>query len=204
VNALNDILKLKSAEAAGLATESRSYNTRMDENVRNRSAEQINSSPERHSHRTEVTPQADEPADPLAKGLPSSGAREHDMDALLLQLESLGLRLFVDDTGRHGRQFPAGEFGRIDLLATDSNGNFVVIDFKGEESPCATIGQMAGYMAFVKKNLAKTGGHSVNGWILARPSFSSDDGVLEEAAEAVGLMVKWYWVRLEFLENRSA
>lgn len=63
---------------------------------------------------------------------------------------------------------------------------------------------MAGYMAFVKKHLAKAKANSVGGWILARPSMSSDDSVLEEAAEAVGIQVKWYFLRLEFLETRGA
>jgi len=127
---------------------------------------------------------------------------ERDIElAFLSQLDLLGLRLFIDENGRDGQQYPAGEFGRIDLLATDSNGNFVVIELKRDDIPRATIGQVAGYIAFVRKNLVKTKVQSVTGWILARPSSPADDRVLKEAAEAVGIQVKLYWVRVELLEG---
>jgi hypothetical protein len=137
----------------------------------------------------------------LDEYLLGKGVRMHeDIEfALVLQLDSLGLRLFVDESGRSGQQYPAAEFGRIDLLTIDSNGDFVVIELKRDDAPRATIGQIAGYIAFVKRNLAKSRGHSVVGWILARPSAPSEDRVLEESADAVGILVKWYDVRLEFL-----
>jgi len=132
-----------------------------------------------------------------------SGAMERDIElALVSQLDSFGLRLFVDSNERNGRQYPAGEFGRIDLLTTDSNGDFVVIELKRDDVPRAVIGQIAGYIAFVKNHLAEARNHSVSGWILARPSSPADDRVLEEAANAVGILVKWYWIRVELLENR--
>jgi hypothetical protein len=129
-----------------------------------------------------------------------SGAMERDIElALLNQLDSLGLTLFVDEQGRDGQQYPAGEFGRIDLLTTHTNGDFVVIELKREEPPRDTIGQIAGYIAFVKKNVQKAKGHKVIGWIMARPSSQADDQILEEAAEAVGIQVKWYVVRIEVI-----
>jgi len=53
---------------------------------------------------------------------------------------------------------------------------------ENEEPPRDTIGQIAGYIAFVKKNVPKAKGHKVVGWIMARPSSQADDQILEEAA----------------------
>jgi RecB family endonuclease NucS len=130
-----------------------------------------------------------------------SNAMERDIEiALVSQLDVLGLRLFVDDDGRSGKQYPAGEHGYIDVLAVDRDENFVVIELK-REAPRATIGQLAGYLAFVRKHLAKPKGRKVVGWILARPSSELDNRLLEESAEAVGIVVRWYRVRLEFIHG---
>jgi hypothetical protein len=152
------------------------------------------------------------PSDGTEEGIPAattdsvafSSAMERDIEsALLSQLNSLGLQLFTDDSGRNGQQYPAGEFGRIDILTTDSNENFVVIELKREDVPRATIGQIAGYIAFVRKTIAKPKGRSVTGWILARPSSPNADSMLEESANAVGVLVKWYEVKLNFLDSQS-
>jgi hypothetical protein len=133
-----------------------------------------------------------------------SSAMERDIEiALVSQLDTLGLTLFVDQDGRSGKQYPAGEHGQIDVLALDSNENFVVIELK-REAPRATIGQLAGYIAFVRNNLAKPRGRSAVGWIIARRSSPVDDRLLEEAAEAVGMHVRWYRVRLEFTETSAS
>jgi hypothetical protein len=146
-------------------------------------------------------PQPDLPASGTIAGQ-FSAAMERDIElALLSQLDSLGLQLFVDENGHSGQQYPAGEFGRIDLLTVDRSGDFVVIELKREDVPRATIGQIAGYIAFVKKNLATPEGRSVVGWILARPSSLQEDRILEESANAIGISVKWYSVRLELLDG---
>lgn len=137
---------------------------------------------------------------PLTRPSEFTNAMERDIEsALLSQLDSLGLRLFVDENGRNGQQYPAEEFGRIDLLAIDAKDDFVVIELKRDDIPRSTIGQIAGYIAFVRKNLAKPRDRSVVGWIVARPSSKIDDSVLEQSAEAVGVLVKWYEVKLTFL-----
>ncbi|MBV9081279.1 MAG: DUF1016 family protein [Acidobacteriaceae bacterium] len=131
-----------------------------------------------------------------------SAAMERDIElALLSQLDSLGLQLFIDEDGRDGNQYVAGDFGRIDILATDANGDFVVIELKRDDVPRATIGQLAGYLAFVKENIANPRGRSVTGWIVARRSSLAQDRVFEEAANAVGILVKWYSVRLDFRDE---
>jgi hypothetical protein len=146
-------------------------------------------------------PEADTPAPGTIAGQ-FSAAMERDIElALLSQLDSLGLQMFVDENGRHGQQYPVGEFGRIDLLTVNGNGDFVVIELKRYDAPRATIGQIAGYIAFVKKKLSTSEDRSVIGWILARPSSLQEDRILEDSANAVDISVKWYSVRLELLEG---
>ena len=136
------------------------------------------------------------------RALPSSADFSHTTErdiesALVSQLDSLlGLKLFVDEDGRSGKQYDAGEFGRIDLIATDSSNNFVVIELKREATREA-IGQLAGYKAFVEEKIAQPKGRSVVSWILARRSNDSDeDTVLEKSAKAAGFAVKWYKLQL--------
>ncbi len=126
---------------------------------------------------------------PPARPSEFTNAMERDIEsALLSQLDSLALRLYVDENGRNGQQYPADEFGRIDLLTTDANEDFVVIELKRDDVPRSTIGQIAGYIAFVRKHIAKPKGRSVVGWIVARPSSTLDDSILEQSADAVGLL----------------
>jgi hypothetical protein len=143
-----------------------------------------------------------DPEDGAEAEFPETPERDIEQ-ALVLQLDTLGLHLFVDQEGRKGQQYPAGDYGRIDLLANDPNGDFVVIELK-REALRPTIGQLAGYLAYVRKHLAKAAGRSAVGWIFARPSSSLDDQLLEEAAEAVGIKVKWYRLRLELLSDNTA
>lgn len=145
-----------------------------------------------------------DPSVTVVSALPFGGfseAMEKDIEqALVSQLDALGLQLFIDENGRSGQQYPAGDHGRIDVLANDSKEDFVIIELT-RDAPRATIGQVAGYIAFVRKHLAKPAGRSAFGWILARPSSSIDDRLLEEAADAVGIQVKWYRARVELLPD---
>jgi endonuclease len=74
-----------------------------------------------------------------------------------------GLKLYQDEEFI-GVEFPVG--GRyIDLLATDRNGDFVVVELKVSRGHERTIGQLLRYMGWVQKNLAA--GKSVKGIIVA-------------------------------------
>jgi len=65
-------------------------------------------------------------------------------------------------------QYPT-EVGKIDLLVKDKETKrFVVIELKKGQTNDDTVGQVARYMGWVKKNLA--GGHEVSGVIIARAS----------------------------------
>lgn len=76
-----------------------------------------------------------------------------------------GLRLYRDEDGEFdGLEFPVGG-RRIDILAVDKNGDYVVIELKVSRGHERTIGQLARYMGWIKKNLA--GEKKTRGMIVA-------------------------------------
>lgn len=76
-----------------------------------------------------------------------------------------GLVLFEDD-GISGIEFPVG--GRyIDILATDSNNNYVVIELKVSRGYDRVVGQLMRYIAWIAENQADSG-QEVRGIIIAR------------------------------------
>lgn len=64
------------------------------------------------------------------------------------------LKLYVDETGRDGKEFQT-EVGNIDILATDEKGNFIVFELKLSRGADKALGQLLRYMGWIKKNLAK-------------------------------------------------
>jgi hypothetical protein len=115
---------------------------------------------------------------------PVSLTIERDLEESLIQnlamLES-GLKLYrVEDMD--GRQLDTGAVGIIDLLALDKNGDFVVIELKAGKAADSVCGQILGYMAWVRRELA--GDKKVRGVIVAS-EFSER---LRYAAEAVGAL----------------
>lgn len=93
-------------------------------------------------------------------------AAESDLrDFLAQNLSCLeeGLRLF-DDGGRSGVEFPV-DSGRIDILAIDHDGKFVVIEMKLSRGRNKTLGQLLYYMGWVDRNL---GNGPCRGVIVAR------------------------------------
>lgn len=76
------------------------------------------------------------------------------------------LRLYSDPaTGQKGVEFQTG-VGLIDILAVDDAGALVVFELKRASSPDQAIGQLARYMGWVKKELAKD--REVHGVIVAK------------------------------------
>lgn len=65
------------------------------------------------------------------------------------------LKLFEDENGRDGKEYPAGTVGNIDILTNDENGDFVVFELKLSKGADKAIGQLLRYMGWVKINLAK-------------------------------------------------
>lgn len=75
------------------------------------------------------------------------------------------LRLYADSQST-GLEYPTSSGRRIDILAVDDDGNFVVFELKRSEAPDRAIGQLTNYMGWVTLNLAQ--GKSVSGVIVAR------------------------------------
>jgi hypothetical protein len=102
-----------------------------------------------------------------------------------------GLTLYSEE-GSSGRQYST-DVGRIDLLAIDKEGNFVVIELKAGLATDRVVGQLLGYMRYVRKNLAK--GRDVKGIIIAD---DFDERLKYAIAETPKLKLKKYIVKFEF------
>jgi RecB family endonuclease NucS len=123
---------------------------------------------------------------------------ESDLEEWLVghlgQLES-GLKLY-ERNGRRGQQFDAPPAGRIDLLAVDPRGGFVVIELKAGEADRQVCGQIQAYMGWVSENLER--GASIKGIIVAN-EFTER---IKLAAKVVpNLSLKRYQIEFTFSET---
>ena len=98
----------------------------------------------------------------------SEFAYERDLRNYLarnLHLLEPGLRLYEDE-GVTGIEFPVG--GRfIDILAIDSENNFVVLELKVSRGYDRVVGQLLRYMGWIEKHQAEPG-QAVRGAIIAK------------------------------------
>lgn len=106
-------------------------------------------------------------------------AYEDDLQQFLgknLELIEPDLQLYKDDDDDEitGLEFPAGE-RFIDILATDKQKDYVVIELKVSKGYDRVVGQLLRYMAWIKQNLA-TENQKVRGVIIAREI--SDDLIM--------------------------
>ena len=115
----------------------------------------------------EVEDEEDEPNQKESDSALQAFAFERDLRNYLsknLAVLEPGLSLYQEEEFT-GIEFPVG--GRfIDILATDRNGDFVVVELKVSRGHERTIGQLLRYMGWVQKNLA--GAKSVKGIIVAK------------------------------------
>jgi hypothetical protein len=113
---------------------------------------------------------------------PISLSIERDLEDSLVQNLSMleaGLKLYRDGD-MDGRQLDTSTVGIIDLLALDKNGDLVVIELKAGRAGDSVCGQILGYIAWVRKELAE--GKKVRGIIVA----SDFSDRLQYAAEEAG------------------
>lgn len=95
-------------------------------------------------------------------------AYESDLQNFLaknLSIISPDLSLYEDE-GITGVEFPVGN-RRIDILAVDKNGDYVVIELKVSKGYDRVVGQLLGYIGWIRKNHAEAG-QNVRGVIIAR------------------------------------
>lgn len=64
------------------------------------------------------------------------------------------LKLFEDENGRDGKEYPT-EVGPIDILTVDDEGNFIVFELKLSKGADKAVGQLLRYMGWIKMKLAK-------------------------------------------------
>lgn len=148
---------------------------------------------------------------PISKESPEKPAEENKIEEVafglerdleeyisrnLSQLEE-GLKLYSAE-GLIGRQYPT-DVGRIDLLALDKEGNFVVIELKAGLATDRVTGQILGYMSYIRKNLAKD--KDVRGIIVAE---DFDERLKYAAAEIPKLKLKKYLVKFEFQDVKTS
>jgi hypothetical protein len=86
--------------------------------------------------------------------------------------------------------------GRIDLLCTDKNDNFVVIELKPGKTGIETYGQIKSYIAAIKKEIARD--KQVRGLIIAR---DFDDKLILTASYDSDIKLLSYSVKFEFVER---
>jgi len=82
-----------------------------------------------------------------------------------IQVNGHNLKLFSDDNGRDGIEYPT-DVGLIDILAIDENNDFIVFELKLSKGIDKALGQILRYMGWVKANLA--GEKAVKGVIVAK------------------------------------
>ena len=91
---------------------------------------------------------------------------ERDLEEYIIrdlsQIES-NLKLY-SKKGVTGRQFST-EVGRIDILAIDKNGDYVIIELKAGTASYSVIGQILVYISWIKQNMSH--GKKVRGIIIA-------------------------------------
>jgi endonuclease len=94
---------------------------------------------------------------------------ERDLQRYLaenLECLELGLKLYEVE-GVRGFEFEAGGGRRIDILAVDKAGAFVVLELKVSKGYDRVVGQLLRYVNWVRQNLAESG-QRVRGMIVCR------------------------------------
>lgn len=106
------------------------------------------------------------------------------------------LHIYIDDEGTTGQQFTT-DVGVMDILATDANGDYVVIELKRAESGYKVVGQVLNYMGWVQEKLVQ-GEQKVRGLIIVGRADKTLCAALRPVANMIAL--KEYQVQLSLVE----
>ena len=104
-----------------------------------------------------------------------------------------GLKLYRDEDGQEGKQYPT-DVGTIDLLCVRASGEFLVVELKRGRSSDAAIGQVSRYMGFVKQHLSS--GKPVAGLILAH---DPDQNLKYALSVNPSIQVRYFKLKLELV-----
>ncbi len=113
------------------------------------------------------------------------------------------LSLYYDEEGVSGQQYYT-EVGVIDLLCTDSNKDFVIIELKKGRESDRVVGQISRYMGWVQEKLAGT--KKVKGIIILHKPTSTyvKDEKLHYAVLAnPNIELRYYGISLNFFDKEQ-
>lgn len=114
-----------------------------------------------------------------------------------LELLENGLKLFEDEDGKFGQQYPT-DVGIIDLLCKKKDDSFLVIELKRAKSSDSVIGQISRYMGWVKKHLAN--GREVYGLIL---SYESELSLKYALLTNPMISLKYFKLKMELVDEEE-
>lgn len=101
------------------------------------------------------------------------------------------LEILDEDGEAKGNQYPT-DVGLIDILCKNKDGSgFTVVELKRDQTSDQTVGQVARYMGWVRKHLAR-GGEAVNGLIICR---DADEKLMTALAVFPNVAVFTYQIR---------
>lgn len=125
-------------------------------------------------------------------------ALEDFLESHLEHIEK-GLKLYHFKNGDSGRQHKTDDAGRPDLICSDKDGKFVIIELKKEKGSDETVGQITRYMGWAKENLSNN--QPVRGIIIVR---KVNKGLEYSASAVPNVQIKYYKINLNFVSKQEA
>lgn len=124
---------------------------------------------------------------------------ERDLENFLannLNLIEAELKMYVDEQGRAGRQYPT-DAGTIDLLCKKQE-DFVVVELKKGRSTDSVVGQISRYIGWVRENLSD--GRGVRGIIVVH---DFDPNLKYAVLAHENLELIYYEIQIKFISEEE-